>query len=86
MESVIVVVTGDPINPTGECQFCVKKATNIFGVVTSKRWNGHLFKGFKVCEEHLDKLNALLSGEYDIDEMFLEKYKMTGERGINLRR
>jgi len=86
MESVITVVKGTELEIVGQCQFCTKQATSLFGVITDKRWDGFLLKSFKICSEHLDKLNALLSGEYDIDDMFLEKYKMTGGKGINLRR
>ena len=84
-ETVITKVRGRELEPNGPCQFCPKQATYIFGVVDSKKYDGYLFKGFPICDEHLDKLNALLSGEYDIDELFLEKYRMTGKRGINLR-
>ena len=84
-ETVIKVVKGDDLDPNCTCQFCNKSATNIFGVINSKRFDGYLFSGFPVCLEHLDKLNALLSGEYDIDDLYLEKYKLSGRQGINLR-
>lgn len=76
-ESVIQLVQGDSLDPTGkECIFCGRvRDPHMFSVSIGKRHNGVLLKHYVVCGEHLDKLNALLSGEYEIDAIQLDKYK-----------
>jgi len=74
METVITKVRGEDLK-TNNCKFC-KETENlkIFGIITNKTFDGYLIKSFGICTEHLEKLNALLSGEYDIDNIFLEKH------------
>ena len=77
METIVTVVRGDSLDATGKpCIFC--GSTNghqLFGITKGKKYDGILLKTFSLCEEHLDKLNALLSGEFDIDMIVLEKYR-----------
>jgi hypothetical protein len=77
METVISAVRGDSLDPTNKpCIFCCKTTGHqLFGVTAGKKHDGVLLKTFSLCEEHLDKLNALLSGEFDIDLIQLEKYR-----------
>lgn len=83
-ESVVQVVQGDSLDPKGrECIFCGRvENPQLFSVSLGKRHNGTLLRHFPVCEEHLDKLNALLSGEYEIDAIQLDKYR---KQSLNLR-
>jgi len=88
MEAIINHIRGDKLKAT-ECIFCDKHENiKIFGIIVEEKFDGHLFKMFGVCPEHLDKINALLSGEYDIDSILLEKYRKITTRSItaNLRR
>lgn len=83
-ESIVQIVQGDRLEAEGkECVFCGRiDNPQIFSVTQGKRHNGILLKHYVVCEEHLDKLNALLSGEYDIDAIKLDKYR---KQSANLR-
>jgi len=77
MESIVTVVRGDSLDSTSKpCIFCQSiKDTKLFGVTDGKKYDGVLLKTFPLCPEHLDKVNALLSGEFDIDSIMLEKYR-----------
>lgn len=77
MESVVQVVRGDSLDPKSHpCIFCGKTSgSGLLGVTAGKKYDGTLLKTFSLCEEHFDKLNALLSGEFDIDLILLEKYR-----------
>ena len=79
METVVKFVRGDSLEPAGKsCIFCGRQACyHVFGVTAGKKYDGTLMKTFPLCEEHLDKINALLSGEFDIDMISLEKYRKT---------
>ena len=88
MEAIIQKIRGDDIEAK-KCNFCSKTENiKIFGLILDAKHDGYLIKMFGVCPEHLDKLNALLSGEYEIDEIMLEKYRKLQPRSItaNLRR
>jgi len=87
MEAIIKHVRGDKLK-TDSCIFCSNTQNiKIFGVIVDEKHDGHLMRMFGVCPEHLDKLNALLSGEYDIDSILLDKYRKAKPRLIaNLRR
>lgn len=76
-ESVITVARGDSLDATKKpCVFCERaEGTEVFGITAGKKYDGILLKHFVVCEEHLDKINALVSGDYDIDQIELEKYR-----------
>jgi hypothetical protein len=77
MESVVTVVRGDDLNSENKpCIFCAKNnSSHLFAVCSGKKYDGVLLKTFPLCSEHFDKLNALLSGEFDIDSILLEKYR-----------
>lgn len=80
MESVVTVVRGDPLNPTNcTCVFCGRPGTQLFGVTAGTKHDGTLLKSFPLCSEHLDKINALLSGEFEIDSILLEKYRIKSQ-------
>ena len=63
METVVTVVRGDSLDPANKpCIFCGKAVgSQLFGVTAGKKYDGTLLRTFSLCEEHLDKLNALLS-------------------------
>jgi len=86
METIIQKVRGDDLKAK-ECTFCGSTDTcKPFGIITGERYDGMLLRHFGVCEEHLAKLNALLSGEFDIDKIDLERYRKTFiGKGIRLR-
>ena len=86
MESVIQVVRGSKLEGTFECVFCGStNNSKIFGIVGKKTFDGILFRGFPICKEHLEKLNALLSGEFDIDNILLEQYRKPIGKSMRLR-
>jgi len=88
MESVIQVVRGDPLEISNKhCIFCGRNngETKILGIITKKTFDGLLFKSFPMCTEHTDKLNALLSGEFDIDKIELEKYRKPVGKAVRFR-
>lgn len=76
-ESVVQVVQGATLTPEGkECVFCGQtKGMHLFSVSNGIKYNGVVLKHYPICTEHLDKLNALLSGEYEIDHIQLEQYR-----------
>jgi hypothetical protein len=87
MESVIQVVRGDNLDcKNKKCVFCSKPAVDLFGVTSGRKYDGVVIKSFNICKEHRDKINALLSGKFDIDEIYLEQYKITRAKKINMRR
>lgn len=77
MESVVTVVRGDALDAENKpCIFCAKtEGTQLFAVSAGKKYDGTLLRCFPLCTEHFDKINALLSGEFDIDSILLEKYR-----------
>lgn len=80
METIVSVVKGESLNPdsTNNCIFCGKlEKCTIFSIITCKKADGLLLKSFYLCSEHLEKLNTILSGEFDIDTIFLEKFAKT---------
>lgn len=81
MESVVTVVRGDTLEANNRpCIFCGNThETQLFGVTAGRKHDGILLKTFPLCPEHLDKLNALLSGEFEIDNIMLEKYRKTSK-------
>jgi hypothetical protein len=86
MEFIAQVVRGDKIDPEEyQCSFCDKKSVAIFGITKSKKHDGTLFSGFGVCKEHNNKLNALLSGEFDIDFIYLKRQEASHKKNFNLR-
>ena len=87
MECVVKVVRGSPLTPKDqECIFCKnKEAIAVFSVTKEIKYDGVLLSCFGICKEHLDRLNALLSGEFNIDDIFLEKYRVQRSQKIQLR-
>lgn len=86
MESVVQVIRGAPLETEGNyCNFCGKEASSLFLITKEKKYDGILVNSFPICREHLDKLNAILSGEFDIDEIFLSKYSSKPTRRVQLR-
>ena len=87
METIIEAKRGDKLKAI-ECAFCGEtKNCKFFGVEAGERYDGTVLRHFGVCPEHLAKINALLSGEFDIDRIDLEKYrKVHIGKGIRLRR
>ena len=86
METIIHAIRGDTLNAK-ECAFCGSTIDCImFGIEAGKRHDGVLFKHLGVCKEHLNKLNSLLSGEFDIDKINLDQYRKSHiGKGIRLR-
>lgn len=87
MESVVQVIRGDSLEAaTRPCIFCGRvDEQEIFFVTSGKKYDGTLVRGFPICKEHQDKLDALLSGEFDIDKIELEKYRKTTGRVMRFR-
>lgn len=76
METIITVAQGDSLTTKGKtCIFCDKPATTLFGVLAGKRFDGEVLRSFPVCEAHLECLNSLLSGNYDIDKINLDSLR-----------
>lgn len=87
MESIVQVVQGDQLNiENKQCIFCNNAAESIFAITKSKKHNGTLITCFPVCKDHRARLNALLSGEFDIDQIYLEQFRSNNIRKINVRR
>lgn len=88
MECVVQVVRGAPLDPKhNHCVFCgTDETVSIFLITKEVKYDGVLLNGFGICKEHLDKMNTLLSGEFDIDDIFLEKYRVGHSKKVNLRR
>ena len=86
-ETIIKKERGDDLK-ANECAFCgTNQDIKFFGIEAGKRYDGVVFRHFGICKEHLAKINALLSGEFDIDRIDLEKYrKVHIGRGLRLRR
>lgn len=86
MESVVQVVRGASLEAKGTyCIFCGKEGSSLFSITKEKKHDGILINSFSICQEHRDKLNAILSGEFDIDEIFLEKWSSKPTRRVQLR-
>lgn len=86
MESVVQVVRGAKLNAANEyCTFCGKPAFALFLITKEQKYDGTLINSFPICQEHLDKLNAILSGEFDIDEIFLAKWGDKPTKRVQLR-
>lgn len=87
METIVNVVRGESLDATNKpCIFCGNTSGHqLFGITAGVKYDGTLMKLFSLCEEHLDKLNALLSGEFDIDLIFLEKYRKTPKTTLRFR-
>ena len=85
MECVVQVVRGDSLEKIGVCNFCDNQGTNIFGITKGKKHDGIIMAGFYVCKKHQNKLNALLSGEFDIDQIFLDSDKIIRTKRVNMR-
>ena len=81
MEAIIKVEDGNNIE-SGRCFFCNQDATYIFGVIDSnnKKFNGYPLNGFHVCKIHMDAINRLLDGTYDIKKM-INNPELTNFRG-----
>lgn len=87
METVIQAVRGDSLDVQGKpCVFCGRtEGTELFAITAGKKYDGTLIRSFPVCTEHQEKLNALLSGEFDIDLIELEHYRKPAGRAVRLR-
>jgi hypothetical protein len=87
MESVVQVVRGSQIDPKNQvCTFCGIEAVSMFCVTKETKYDGVLLSSFGICKEHLDRLNALLSGKFDIDDIYLEQYRVKQPKRVQLRR
>ena len=88
MECVVKVVRGSALDPVKhQCLFCgTAQAESIFCVTKEIKYDGVLLNCFGICKEHLDRLNALLSGEFNIDDIYLEKYRVRHGKNLQLRR
>lgn len=85
-ESLVEVKEGASLDPKlYNCVFCKDRAKQLFGATIKKKPRGDVIRHFGVCEKHLDKINALLSGEFDIDLILAESRKTKNSKVINLR-
>lgn len=87
MESVVQVMRGDSLDVSNQpCIFCGRvESQQMFFLTAGKKYDGTLVKGFPVCAEHQHKLDALLSGEFDIDLIELEKFRKPAGRALRFR-
>lgn len=87
MEMIVQVVRGNSLDAAHEpCTFCGRiDQQSIFLVTAGKKYDGTMLRGFAICAEHLHKLNALLSGDFDIDKIELEKYKKSVGKAVRFR-
>ena len=87
METVIQAVRGDNLDTTNShCIFCGKiDDTKLFGVIPKKMHDGHLLKTYPACNEHLSRIDALLSGEFDIDKINLDEYRKPARKAVRFR-
>jgi hypothetical protein len=87
MESIVQVVRGDSLDASSEpCIFCGRiESQQMFFLTAGKKYDGVLAKGFPICAEHQHKLDALLSGEFDIDLIELEKFRKPAGRALRFR-
>lgn len=87
MESIVQVVRGDPLDASGkECVFCGRvDQQEMFGLTAGKKYDGTMVRTFPICYNHQTKLNALLSGEFDIDIIELEKYRKPAGKSVRFR-
>jgi len=88
MECVVQVVRGQKLDIKNvTCSFCgTDQTTSIFCITKETKYDGTLLQCFGICKEHLDRLNALMSGEFNIDDIFIEKYRIKHGTKLNLRR
>lgn len=78
MDAVVKVVRGQDLKATS-CSFCNKHDNvKVFAIVDRETYDGHQIRAWGICEEHFDKLNALLSGEFDIDNIKAKQYSAPG--------
>jgi hypothetical protein len=84
MESVITVVRGDRLT-SSKCKFCNKEALYQLLLTKKATSDGIRVYWFGICEEHKDKINTIISGQYDIDLLFSDKPEKERRRSINLR-
>lgn len=76
METIITTAQGDNLTTKGKtCTFCDQPAEALFGVIAGKKWNGEVLRSFPTCSVHLECLNSLLSGDYDIDKINLDSLR-----------
>jgi len=88
MESIVEVVRGDNLDISSEdCVFCFKQAVGFISTIAGKKHDGLHIISIPTCKEHFDKINSLLSGKFDIDDINLEQYKTHKPgSGIRMRR
>lgn len=86
MESVIQVNDGSKF-VKGQCIFCGLEATKVLGLVNIEddRYNGHVLKGFHVCNKHVIAINRILDGTKDIEELVEHYENFKTGTGFNLR-
>ncbi|MCK9429032.1 MAG: hypothetical protein M0R17_03350 [Candidatus Omnitrophica bacterium] len=86
MECVVQVVRGNSLDITSKtCMFCDEPAQAYFCITGKLKHDGISIQGYEVCNKHLERINALLSGEFEIDNIYLEKYRNKSGKILNLR-
>lgn len=86
MECIFKPIRGQlPEAYSGDCHFCTKKANKFFGIIKDKKVDGNLIVYFGICDEHLEKLNCLLTGDFDIDELLQDKYRLKSSKKFKMR-
>ena len=88
MEAIVEVIKGELNFLNKKCSFCDKEATLLSGVVNEIRYDDTArLKTLPICKKHFDKLNAILIGEFDIDNIFLKEYSESNKIGrVKLRK
>lgn len=68
-EALINKTEGSDLIQT-ECVFCdSQKNIKSFGIITDKIGGLYKFKFFGACEDHINKINKILSGEFHVDNI-----------------
>lgn len=84
-KSLVEVKEGASLDPKNyTCEFCGDRAYQVFGTTVKSKPRGNVIQHFGVCKKHLEKINALLSGEFDIDIILAESRKRNS-KVINMR-
>lgn len=87
-ESIVKVVRGSQLKDPSKygCEFCSEDSEQIFGVTVKNTYQGTMIRHYAVCKRHLMKLNALLSGEFNIDEIYLEALRKKPRKAFKIRK
>lgn len=86
METLVQVLAGDELDKKEECTFCFEQSTKMILSVKRKRRDGYMLTGVPVCSDHYKRMELILSGDFDIDNIKLNKNEAKGTGpGVRMR-